>query len=173
MDANRAIADINSMDPRAESLIEQLRLAPHPEGGFYRELHRSKSLIMPIDGRSSRSAITTIYFLLPAGTVSRWHKVSSDEVWHYLEGAPLELLVADPGFEEVNRCILGPLREGHEPECVVDPHHWQAARTQGAYTLVACVVGPGFEFADFAMLRHHSNELALLHQRQAALADLA
>ena len=123
------------MDPRAEALIRELDLRPHPEGGHYRELHRSTLPVDPMDGRGVRAALTTIYFLLPATEISRWHRVSSDEVWHHLEGAPLDLLVSDPEFDHVERYGLGPLRDGLRPEVVVPPMHWQAARSTGAFTL--------------------------------------
>ncbi|MBL7982269.1 MAG: cupin domain-containing protein [Flavobacteriales bacterium] len=160
------------MERSAADLIAQLDLKPHPEGGYYRELYRSSLSVQPGDGRSDRSALTTIYFLLPAGEVSRWHRVSSDEVWHHLEGAPLELFLCDPGFEQVDRNLIGPLRDGLQPELVVPPLHWQAARSTGSYSLVACVVGPGFEFTDFAMLRDMPGERALMEQRQAAFTFL-
>lgn len=140
------------MDPRAAQLIADLELAPHPEGGYYRQVHRSASTVQPDDGRGERAALTTIYFLLPAGEVSRWHVVTSDEVWHYYEGAPLELLTADGGFTRVARHQLGPPADGQRPVHVVAAHDWQAARSTGTYTLVGCTVGPGFEFGDFTLL---------------------
>ncbi len=156
------------MERSAADLIAQLDLKPHPEGGHYRELYRSPLTVRPGDGRSERTALTTIYFLLPAGEVSRWHRVSSDEVWHHLEGAPLELFLCDPGFVQVTRNIIGPLRDGLQPELVVAPLHWQAARSTGAYSLVACVVGPGFDFADFAMLRDLPEGRDLMERGQPA-----
>ena len=84
------------MHPRATELITQLNLERHPEGGYYREIFRSADLVSPADGRGPRAALTTIYFLLPAGTISRWHRVTSDEVWHLYEGGPLEVLSVDP-----------------------------------------------------------------------------
>ena len=80
------------MHTRAAELITRLQLEPHPEGGYYREIFRSSGLVSPADGRGPRAALTTIYFLLPAGIVSRWHRVASDEVWHLYEGGPLEVL---------------------------------------------------------------------------------
>ena len=80
------------MHPRAAELITQLQLERHPEGGYYREIFRSADLVEPADGRGPRAALTTIYFLLPAGITSRWHRVTSDEVWHLYEGGPLEVL---------------------------------------------------------------------------------
>ncbi|MEZ4755724.1 MAG: cupin domain-containing protein [Flavobacteriales bacterium] len=156
------------MERSAAELIDLLGLKPHPEGGFYRELYRSPRTVTTVDGRTERPALTTIYFLLPAGEVSRWHRVASDEVWHHLEGAPLELFLCDPGFRQVTRQVIGPFRSGLLPELVVMPMHWQAARSTGAYSVVACVVGPGFDFADFAMLRDLPEECALMERSQPA-----
>ena len=66
------------MHPRAAELISTLDLRPHPEGGFYREVHRSTSQVVPADGRGARAALTTIYFLLAGGTASRCHRIASD-----------------------------------------------------------------------------------------------
>jgi uncharacterized protein len=133
---------------RVGELIEQLRLEPHPEGGYYREIFRSADLVAPADGRGPRAALTTIYFLLPAGIVSRWHRVTSDEVWHLYEGGPLELLTVDPGFSSPARHQLEP----HAPVRTVAASHWQSARTLGDYALAGCTVAPGFDFADFTIL---------------------
>src|SRR5689334_6643968 len=94
------------MNPRAAKLIDQLQLEPHPEGGFYREIWRSPTRVTAAD-RPERSALTTIYFLLAAGSFSAWHRVRSDEVWHWYEGGPLELLLASPDFSTVQRRTLG------------------------------------------------------------------
>jgi predicted cupin superfamily sugar epimerase len=133
-------------------LVEQLGLSPHPEGGFYREVWRSGEGVEPQDGRGRRAGITSIYFLLPAGAVSRWHRVRSDEVWHHYEGAPLELLSVPPATPRMDRIRLGPLEPGQAPVHTIPAGWWQAARSLGDYTLVGCSVGPGFEFADFELL---------------------
>jgi predicted cupin superfamily sugar epimerase len=139
------------MDPVAE-LIQELDLSPHPEGGNYREIWRSSERVESADGRGARSALTAIYFLLPAGAVSRWHRVRSDELWHHVEGAPLELALVPPDATRLERRLLGPFAPEQEPMRGVPAGWWQAARSLGAYTLVACTVGPGFEFADFEMM---------------------
>ncbi len=140
------------MHPRAAELIATLELKPHPEGGFYREIFRSALRVQPDDVRGDRAALTTIYFLLPGGAVSRWHRVSSDEVWHLYEGGPLELLEMDRDFRRVDRHILAAVSPDRRPVHTVAANRWQAARALGDYALVGCTVGPGFEFADFEML---------------------
>lgn len=162
-----------TLDPRAATLIEQLGLAPHPEGGYYRELFRSPLAVQPGDERPARRALTTIYFLLPAGEHSRWHQVRSDEVWHLYEGGPIELLVSPPGFPTVERVLLGPPGTTLGPCHTVPAGWWQAARPRGAYALAGCTVAPGFEFADFRFVREAPEELARLHALSPELARLA
>ncbi|MGN6184829.1 MAG: cupin domain-containing protein [Thermoanaerobaculia bacterium] len=129
------------MTPRAQHLIDTLGLQPHPEGGWYRQIFKSVQRVTRHSDGADRSALTTIYFLLVEGTHSAWHRVSSDEVWHFYEGDPLELLTPD-------RTIT--LDANHRVH-VIHANEWQAARPLGAYTLVGCTVGPGFEFDDFEM----------------------
>ena len=140
------------MHPRAAELVERLGLQPHPEGGFYRELFRSSRRVQPYDARPPRPALTLIYFLLMDGGHSRFHRVKSDEAWSWVEGAPLELFRIDASLATLTRDLLGPPSEGHEAAAVVAAGDWQAARTTGDWTLVTCAVGPGFDFADFAMM---------------------
>jgi uncharacterized protein len=137
---------------RVEELIRTLGLAPHPEGGYYREIWRTDLAVEPSDRRGRRAALTSIYFLLPEGAKSRWHRVRSDEVWHHYEGAPLELLLVPPDDMRLERVRLGPLGPEQEPVRCAPASWWQAARSLGAYTLVGCTVGPGFEFGDFELL---------------------
>jgi uncharacterized protein len=123
---------------RAVALVEALQLTPHPEGGYYREVYRSH-------------ALTTIYFLLTRGVVSRWHRVHhSDEVWHFYEGDPVELTVADP-HEETHAVRLGPVAPGQCPVHTVPASCWQSARSTGAYSLVGCTVAPPFSFENFEL----------------------
>ncbi|MCY1271730.1 hypothetical protein D9M68_219050 [compost metagenome] len=134
------------MHPRAEFLIRELQLEPHPEGGFYRRVFESATRLP-----GGRAAVSSIFFLLLQGGASRWHRVDADEAWHFYEGDPLELLVAESPAE-VRRQVLGPVAEGSLPQRTVSAHAWQAARCLGAYTLVGCNVAPGFEFAGFRLL---------------------
>jgi uncharacterized protein len=156
------------MDARSETLIDRLGLEAHPEGGYYRQIHRSDHVVMPADDRGARPSLTTIYFLLTEGATSRWHRVASDEVWHHYEGAPLELfeLAADLGTLVVHR--LGPLEGAQAPVRTIPAWHWQAARSTGLYTLVGCTVGPGFEFSDFTMLSDDVETAAEVRHRYPA-----
>lgn len=155
------------MHPRAEELISQLNLQPHPEGGYFKETFRSVTAV--VSGKSARSASTAIYFLLPAAQMSRWHSVTADEVWHYYEGGLIELWIMDPECKRAERRQLGPLREGATPQIVVPSGYWQAARSMGAYSLVGCTVAPGFEFADFRMLSGDPAQVEKVRQRQTDL----
>jgi uncharacterized protein len=160
------------MNARASELIRTLELKPHPEGGFYRETYRSAARVT-VDGRPTRNALTTIYFLLASGSFSAWHRVSSDEVWHWYEGEPLELLLASADFSVVQRRRLGPVGAGTEPMVTVPADWWQAARPLGAYALCGCTVAPGFEFEDFTFLRDHPGACDALHSVAPELLSLA
>lgn len=157
---------------RAAELTTLLGLRPHPEGGRYAEIFRSMRTVQPSDGRPARAALTAIYFLLEAGEQSRWHKVLSDEAWHWIEGDPLQLWIWEPGASVATRLELGPpTAEGRRPVAVVPAGAWQAARSAGSYTLVACDVGPGFDFADFTLAESPADRAALsaLGEESAAL----
>jgi hypothetical protein len=140
---------------RAAELIRTLKLEPHPEGGYFAQAFRSEALVAPCDPRfspPSRRALTVIWFLLVERSVSRWHRLLSDEAWHHYEGSPLELFIAPPGGGTVTRLTLGPLSETSAPLRIVPSGWWQAARPLGTYSLVGCSVGPGFEYDDFTLL---------------------
>jgi predicted cupin superfamily sugar epimerase len=160
------------MHPRAAALITALELSPHPEGGYFREIHRSASVVDPRDGRPARAALTTIYFLLTAGQVSRWHRVASDEAWHFLEGDPLTLHEADPAFDRVVTRTLGRWDEDTEPLRIIGAGQWQAAHCTGEYTLAGCTVGPGFDFADFVLLRDLPADAQVLARRHPEFSRL-
>ena len=134
------------MHPRAVELIALLQLQAHPEGGYYRRLFESAECLP-----SGRLLSSSIIFLLPGGHVSRWHRVDADELWHFYEGAPLELLIADSPAA-IERQLLGPVAAQVLPQRAVRAHAWQAARPLGDFSLVGCTLAPGFEFAGFTLL---------------------
>ena len=156
---------------RAAELVKELGLATHPEGGLYREVYRSESSVYPADDRGSRPAITGIYFLLPGGATSRWHRVQSDELWHFYEGAPLELWSATPVGDRIERHLLGACSDTQQPMLAVRAGWWQAARSTGAYTLVGCTVGPGFDFSDFVLAADIPSAAAVFRSYDPALAE--
>jgi hypothetical protein len=131
--------------PTATEIIAKLHLAPHPEGGHFRETFRDSRC--DADGRS---ASTAIYFLLARGERSHWHRVDAAEVWHYYAGDTLTLHIADESGTRAVRLGLD-LATGDVPQAVVPAHAWQAAESNGEWTLVGCTVAPGFEFAHFEL----------------------
>ena len=159
------------MHNRIAELIERLTLQPHPEGGYYHEIYRSAAEVNPGDERDMRSALTTIFFLLHASQHSCWHRVRSDEVWHFYEGDPLELIQLDPNSETVHTDLIGPIDETGKPVAIVPADCWQAARTTGEYTLVGCTVGPGFAFEDFQLLRDIEKEADFIRNRFPELSE--
>lgn len=140
------------MHARAGEIAASLGLEPHPEGGRYRRIHESSLRVRA--GQRERASMTAIHYLLCAGETSRWHRVDADECWHHAEGDALELHVLDPATRTLACHRLGSLdaHTGTQPLVVVPAGHWQAARPLGAYSLVACIVAPGFEFAGFTLL---------------------
>ena len=130
----------------AAEVVELLGLAPHPEGGWYRETFRDSILVT--DGRAASSAI---YFLLAAGQRSRWHRVDAAEVWHWHAGAALELGIAPPEGLATRLRLGASLVAGERPQAIVPAGYWQQAESLGAWTLVGCTVAPAFEFAHFEM----------------------
>jgi predicted cupin superfamily sugar epimerase len=130
---------------RAADIIAQLGLAPHPEGGHFRETFRDSRV-----DESGRAASTAIYYLLRRGERSRWHRVDAAEMWHWYAGAPLALTIADAaGTTEIR--LGSDLRAGEQPQAVVPVHTWQQAVSLGEWTLVGCTVAPGFDFNGFEL----------------------
>ena len=130
----------------AATVIDQLDLRPHPEGGHYRETWRQA----PGDG--TRGSGTAIYFLLAAGERSHWHRVDADEIWHFHAGAPIRLELAAPDGGPATAAVVGiDLAAGEEPQRRVPTGWWQAASSLGAWTLVSCTVSPAFTFEGFEL----------------------
>ena len=127
-----------SRDSRAvdsDDVIRELDLAPHPEGGWYRETWRE-------------AAVTAIYYLLRAGERSHWHRVDATEIWHFYDGDPLELSVAaGDGRSRATSHLL----RCEQPQLVVPAGDWQSARSLGRWSLVGCTVSPAFRFEGFEL----------------------
>ena len=130
----------------AQDWIASLQLIPHPEGGFYRETYRSPVTIALPTFNGARVVSTAIYFLLPAGNVSAFHRIKSDEIWHFYAGQPLtiHLITADGAPADLT---VG----SDQPQAVVPAGCWFGATIEQGYALVGCTVAPGFDFCDFEM----------------------
>ena len=162
-----------AMHERAKDLIGELGLQLHPEGGYFREIFRSPYKVQPLeDQRTARSALTTIYFLLTKGQYGRWHRIASDEAWHFYEGDPLEIYWID-NQDVVHQEVLGTGSSNVHPMCLVPAGCWQAAKPLGEYSFLGTDVAPGFEFQDFEMLPDGSLVLERIKSLRADLAELA
>jgi uncharacterized protein len=137
----------------AADLVRQLKLAPHPEGGWFRETYRAGESLTALPRRftGARSISTAIYFLLEAGQCSRLHRIQSDEVWHFYAGDPLIVAEIDSGGR-LKTTHLG-ATEGAVFQHVVPAGAWFGATLAegGHFALVGCTVAPGFDFADFEL----------------------
>ena len=144
----------------SDETVRRLGLAPHPEGGFYRETFRSPLLLRLPDGRV-RPASTAIHYLLPAGRLSAWHRVASDEIWHHYDGGALRLHLLGAGVRVL---------DAGNPQAMVPAGTWQAAEPVQGAVLCGCTVAPGFEFADFELgevehlAQHYPAEAALIRR---------
>jgi predicted cupin superfamily sugar epimerase len=142
-----------------DALVARLELAPHPEGGFYRETYRAGDLLpresLPPRFSGPRAASTAILYLLPAGAKSRLHRIASDELWHYHLGGPLEIVEIAPDGRAA-AAVLGPdLERGQVLQKCVPAGRWFGARPLPGteWVLAGCTVAPGFDFGDFEMGR--------------------
>jgi len=129
----------------AADIIRILNMKPHPEGGHYAETWRADA------PPGERSPGTAIYYLLQAGEVSHWHRVDAGEMWHFYDGAPLQLSLSSDRMDTSAHVLGRNLSAGERPQLLVRPRVWQSARSLGAWTLVGCTVSPGFTFDGFDM----------------------
>ncbi|MFP4171505.1 MAG: cupin domain-containing protein [Candidatus Hydrogenedentota bacterium] len=139
----------------AEFWINHLRLEPHPEGGYFRETHRSPVVVHPPGFEGPRHLTTTIYFLLEAGQISQLHQLRANEMWHFYTGTPLTLHQLSSPDEYVTARVGPHADEGQQFHTVVPSGVWFGATVDdarpGAFSLVACTCSPGFEFEDFKL----------------------
>lgn len=141
----------------AASVINSLELLPHPEGGWYREVYRSEDVI-PVDAlparyKSPHCCSTSIYFLLESHDFSAFHRISSDETWHFYLGSPIVIYIISHEGEVVQITMGNNLQEGQYIQYTIPRNCWFAAKVQdnNSFTLVGCTVAPGFEFTDFEL----------------------
>ena len=132
--------------------VEKLDLQAHPEGGYYKETYRAESQHQFEGFSTARNVATGIYFLLTQGNFSAFHRIKSDEMWHFYDGSPIEVICINE-VGELSTIHLGlDVEHGEVPQAVVPANVWFASRvTKGDYALVGCTVAPGFDFKDFEL----------------------
>ena len=154
--------------PGAARWIQELGLAPHPEGGWYRESYRAEDAFPGMSRTgfpAGRSHSTAIYFLLEHANFSAFHRIRSDELWHHYDGAGADVhLIAPNGEHHVLKLGRG---AGRQPQAVVPAGCWFASEVAegGAFALLGCTVAPGFDFADFELA--DGIELAAVYPQHA------
>lgn len=133
-----------------DDIIKKFRLQPHPEGGFFREVYRSKEVLQK-EG-SERNISTAIYYLLEGKDFSAFHRIKSDEIWHFYSGATLEIVEINPKGKCINH-LLGNDFHSCEPQMIIPAGSWFAAhlKDENSFAFVGCTVAPGFDFQDFEM----------------------
>ncbi|WP_103070718.1 cupin domain-containing protein [Aquimarina sediminis] len=145
------------MKSRVEEIVLRLDMNPHPEGGYYKEVYRSKQVIPKnVLGKKftgERCCCTAIYFLLTSDNFSAFHKINQDEIWHYYEGSSLYVHVIDPAGNYSKYSVGINLDIGESPQLVVPADCWFASevKNKDSYSLVGCTVSPGFDFDDFEL----------------------
>jgi predicted cupin superfamily sugar epimerase len=157
-----------------QTIVERLQLAKHPEGGWYRETYRSSDHFpesaLPAGFQGSRPASTAIYYLLGSDDFSAFHRIKSDEVWHFYAGTSLVIHVI--GKDHVYRnCLLGErLDLGEIYQVVIPKESWFAAEVKDqGYVLAGCTVSPGFDYSDFELADRH--ELTALYPEYQQLIE--
>jgi hypothetical protein len=143
------------MNQKAKYYIQKLQLNKHPEGGYYREIYRSGEIIS-IDAPKNnlkRNFSTSIYFLLEGAQISKFHRLKSDELWHFYDGGSVKVYVID-GKGKLNEIVLGrKTEEGEIFQTVIKKNNWFAAEVMNkrSFSLIGCTVSPGFDFSDFEL----------------------
>ncbi len=139
-------------EKRIQELVNLLQMNPHPEGGFYAETYRSEKSLSTTNGE--RNLITSIFFLLTSEHVSHFHRIKSDELWFWHEGSSLSVhLLGEKGHEILK---LGPSDQaGTLPQQLVKANtvFGSSVDEPQTYSLVSCVVAPGFDFRDFELFK--------------------
>ncbi len=145
------------MHEKAKYYIDKLKLLQHPEGGYYREIYRSGEFIdvegLPKRYGNKRVFSTSIYFLLDGRQVSKFHKLKSDEVWHFYDGSSIKIYIIDKN-KNLNEIILGrDLSKGDIFQFTITKNNWFAAELieKNSFALIGCSVSPGFDFEDFEL----------------------
>ena len=149
------------MEETIRSLVQTYGLEAHEEGGYFKIKYLSDQTVFSKEARKERKAISHIYYLLPKGQKSRFHRILHDEIWHVYQGSPMKLIRFDG--REVKEEVFGPGCK--EYFAVVKGGQYQAAESTGDYTFVGCTVGPGFDYDDWMFLADDEENKDLLTER--------
>lgn len=153
--------------------VEKLELLPHPEGGYFKELYRSSEDIkqdsLPIRFTGNRSFSTSIYFLLEKNQKSAFHRIKSDELWHFYDGEPATIFVIDDSGKLTEYKIGLSPEDNIFPQVIIPANCWFAAESNGNFTLAGCTVSPGFDFEDFEMASRENLTKIFPHLKQLIL----
>jgi predicted cupin superfamily sugar epimerase len=136
---------------KVQAYIAQLNLLPHPEGGYFKETYRSPLTYENENFNAPRNLSTGIYFLLTEDNFSAFHRIKSDEMWHFYDGDTLLVHIIHPDGQYACIQLGKDIENGEQPQAVVPANSWFASESKGNYSLVGCTVAPGFDFDDFEM----------------------
>jgi predicted cupin superfamily sugar epimerase len=141
----------------AQEYVQTLQMQAHPEGGYFAETYRSSETVavhaLPSRFGGARAISTAIYFLLENHHVSAFHRIQSDEVWHFYDGGPLDVFVIDLTGELYIIRLGRDMAAGEVFQAVVPAGCWFGSKPapESSFSLVGCTVAPGFDFADFEL----------------------
>ncbi|MBN1408110.1 MAG: cupin domain-containing protein [Calditrichaceae bacterium] len=147
----------NNLKKEAGYWIQKLNLQKHPEGGYYRETYRSNEIItkdcLPNRYDGNRSFYTSIYFLLIGNDISAFHRIKSDEIWHFYYGSSMTIYRIDPDGMLFKTKIGDNLENGELFQTYIKAGHWFGAKINdpNSFSLAGCTVAPGFDFSDFEL----------------------
>ncbi len=153
------------MNSQAEFYIEKLNLSAHPEGGYFKEIYRASESILetylPARYKGSRNFSTSIYFLLEGEQTSSFHKLASDELWHFYDGSAIKIFILNETGELSTITLGRSIENGEQFQCVIPAGCWFGAELvdKKLFALIGCTVAPGFNFSDFALA--DSKELSI------------
>jgi uncharacterized protein len=160
---------------KVKGLIKKYHLLPHPEGGWYKETYKSNEVIaasaLPRRFNAARTFSTAIYFLLEQGNFSAFHRIKSDECWHFYAGGPLDIFELHTGGRLVVTRLGSNIENGELFQYIVPANCWFASRPSGEsnYCFVGCTVAPGFDFADFEMAK--AADLKVVYPQHKIIID--
>ena len=142
---------------KADVYIEKLKLIPHPEGGYFREVYRSEELlgdnVLPLRYKGNRSFSTSIYFLLMGEQKSLLHKLKSDEIWHFYDGSSIKLYTINSEGKILEKLLGRDIERKESLQLVIKRGYWFCAEVsdKSSFSLFGCTVAPGFDFTDFEL----------------------